>query len=245
MKRKYFHITKQYNKLLNWFLGGVALFPALSFLGNLANLAFSDNGLFLHYLQTFIQSKPGSAIIGLLSVVSQLGIFEIFRRCLNKDKSKIHYAVLLLMIFLGLQFLIVDLFQPDVFASTNSSSATYWSQFQHNYAANSSFVTFLITVVLSISLMVKYTGRLLSAGISLIASPVLMFVSNGVLYYLVYKNVLSGSTYMHVNYLFSFISYILTLLPFLFVRRSMSEEVEISDGKDSDLGQDVRGGIGE
>ena len=236
MKRKYFHITKQYNKLLNWFLGGVALFPALSFFENLANLAFSDNGLFLHYLQTFIQSKPGSA---------QLGIFEIFRRCLNKDKSKIHYAVLLLMIFLGLQFLIVDLFQPDVFASANSSSATYWSQFQHNYAANSSFVTFLITVVLSISLMVKYTGRLLSAGISLIASPVLMFVSNGVLYYLVYKNVLSGSTYMNVNYLFSFISYILTLLPFLFVRRSMSEEVEISDGKDSDLGQDVRGGKGE
>lgn len=93
--------------------------------------------------------------------------------------------------------------------------------------------------------MVKYTGRLLSAGISLIASPVLMFVSNGVLYYLVYKNVLSGSTYMNVNYLFSFISYILTLLPFLFVRRSMSEEVEISDGKDSDLGQDVRGGKGE
>lgn len=222
-KYKYFQVRPNIGKALTWSLIGYLVFEALIDAGEFVGLSTRSGG-FSSFISTITQSGVGKALLLVFSTSTLLYIWEWFRRLLNKIGSVLRYVVLALMTLSVCDLLasFVVNFTGDPLHNALQPSGLY--QFAASFRSVSSFVQSVLLLALTITLVIKYSGRLATYGWVNIICMLLSGVGTGWLYMLVYNSQASLQS-LGISSVFVLLRYVFTIVPVIFLRRTMISNI--------------------
>ncbi|WP_028896575.1 hypothetical protein [Prevotella sp. HUN102] len=182
---------------------------------------------------------PFQVVQNVLFVLSELAIFEIFRRCLQKAK---HFSMNLMMILLMVLSLLITVVQlipsGDTISVHGTFQTTDFSKFKDNFVPIANLFLFLSQMVLGVSLIRKFVGKIRQYGWALVLCPLLTLVFQG-LYTYMYTSVGGLSlndlaTYFTISQI---ATYAMMIVPLVMIRFTMSDDPQYEDGDDTDVSE--------
>lgn len=224
MKR--FKISAVQSETLNWSIG---LFIAFSLVNIVDHWTGAPTEGSTSLTETFATVQSSSSIQiaeSILVCVTQLVMWEVFRRCLNNSKHFIlQLALLVIMVLsvLGTAAVCYKALLPahDLMMETPREEALI-----QTFRGYNNVVIGLLNLFLGIGLIRKFRGSIRLYGMSLIICPILIFLTGGVFYYM-YNEVggLSMTAIDTYGTILTLIVFVLGLIPAIALRGSMSSDI--------------------
>lgn len=240
MKLKKFCVSEVQNEVLNWGVGLFLAFSVVNLIDHWTGMPNEGQNVLTQAFST-VQSTTGIQIAeSILLMLTKLTLWEVFRRCLNKSKHFIlQLAVVVMMVLTGLSVLAGA--YSSAFSEPLQNTLFQVSQTDvliHRFCTYSNLFVFLAEIFLGIGLIRKFSGSIRNYGLALLGAPVLSQVSDLIFYY-IYNNVggVSMNTIQTLGVMTTIFGFVLSVIPFIMLRLSMSTDIPEEDGDGSDLNQ--------
>ena len=218
-KYSHFEMSRQSGRITTGVLAAYLLLELLVEAGDFIGLARVSQGPLVYGISRITQTGVGHVFLTLATTGTLRCLWDRLRRALKDVKSVLWYVVLALMALMVCDMLLM--LPPETSSLMDSiQHPTRFTTFANHFRSVSSGLQTLLRLGLSISLIVKYRGRILAYGCSDIVCTVLSAVGMGAFYsYLVTSGVsfLSGALSFGVV----LFRYALGVIPIIFMRRTM------------------------
>lgn len=233
-----FKITKISKAVLNWSYFILAVVVVLGFHNAWVGMPKTEVNV-LNGAAELQSLDPFQVVQNVLFLLSQLTIFEVFRRCLHRAKHFSMNLVVIVMMVLTLLITVVGLIPAgDTISIHGTFQTTDFSKFKDNFVPIANLFLFLSQMVLGVSLIRKFIGRIKQYGWALVLCPLLTLVFQG-LYTYMYTSVGGLSlndlaTYFTISQI---ATYAMMIVPLIMIRFTMSDEPQYEDGDDTDVSE--------
>lgn len=238
MKIKKFLVSGFQGETLNWAIGLLVAFSLVSMIDHWTGTPNDGQSSFVEAFATMQSASAIQIAEAVLLLATQLTMWEVLRRCLHKSGHFfLHLAVIVLMV-LSLLVTGVSCYPvSDVTADGNLVPAmSHTEVVLRNILDNSYIAIFLTNLFLGIGLIRKFRGMIRLYGWSVFVCPLLTSLCNFAYLY-IYNNV-GGVTMTAIQTygtIFTLIGFVLSLLPFIALRASMTTEITAEESANSDL----------
>lgn len=238
MKIKKFLVSGFQGETLNWAIGLLVAFSLVSMIDHWTGTPNDGQSSFVEAFATMQSASAIQIAEAVLLLATQLTMWEVLRRCLHKSGHFfLHLAVIVLMV-LSLLVTGVSCYPVSgVTADGNLVPAmSHTEVVLRNILDNSYIAIFLTNLFLGIGLIRKFRGMIRLYGWSVFVCPLLTSLCNFTYLY-IYNNV-GGVTMTAIQTygtIFTLIGFVLSLLPFIALRASMTTEITEEEIANSDL----------
>lgn len=218
-KYSHFEISRQSGRITAGVLAAYLLLELLVEAGDFIGLARVSQGPLVYGISRITQAGVGHVFLTLATTCTLLFLWDRLRRALKDVKSVLWYVVLALMALMVCDMLLIFLLRLPA-SWTVSSILRVSLRFANHFRSVSSGLQTLLRLGLSISLIVKYRGRILAYGCSDIVCTVLSAVGMGAFLFLPRHErceLPSGALSFGVV----LFRYALGVIPIIFMRRTM------------------------
>lgn len=227
-------VSRKSSKLLTWVLISYLLIEALVQAGDYIGLARVSHGPIIYGISRITQSRVGEILLSLCSTGLLLTIWEMFRRSLAKIQSILWYLVLAIMALVFCDFLVSLIPNASGSLLEQVQNPTRFDTFATRFRTVSGGLQLILGLILSVALIVKYKSRLRVYGwVSIICPVAWSFVMGAAFSYMVDHTVEWLSSGLSV--LTIMVRYVLGVLPFIFLRRTMVYKSVHESDYDGDL----------
>lgn len=220
IKLRYFDIKPKTNKYLTWSLVAYLFVSALIAIGDFIGFAHVSDGSIVYGISRITQSGVGKVLLSLVSTGFLVSIWEMFRRSLKNANSMLWYFVLALMTLMVCDFLVSIIPDGGDNVIQQLQHPSRFDTFATRFKNVSAGVQSILQIILSISLLVKFRGRISAFGWSTLICMILTGVFTGWIYTYIYNNV-TGLVPFGLSLSFVVVRYLLVAIPVVFLRRTM------------------------
>lgn len=227
-----FDVTQKINKQLTWVLAALIVLEALVCVGDYIGLVGVSRGPLVYGISRITQSGVGKVLLPIVCSYFFIHIWFIFRRSLAAVNSLLRYLVLAIIALIGCDMVLG--LMPDSFSTLEQiQHPSKFTSFASSFMSVSLGLQTLLKTVLSIGLIVKFTGRIRTfARVTLVC--VLLIGDGRYLYTYLYNAGINASIQGLALGMMVF-KYLTVVIPVIFLRRTMTyTNVKSADG-DTDI----------
>lgn len=228
MRLSRFSVSGKEAEVLNWSLGLFLAFSAINFVDSFTAVANPGQGV-LTLAFASVQSFDFMRNIETLVLCAvRLLMLEVFRRSLTRNENKSAALVVSIILILMLSSTLVGVVPRFIYGKEYALQVfmgTAPLPFLNTFVKLSNVAVFVCEVALCVQLVRKYVGRLRFYGASLIGCTLFASLVNlSYIFLYSYVDGLAMSELTIYSSITSFVSFVMSVLPFIFLRRAMVTE---------------------